>query len=169
MDKNSLATTLLGLFCLTFLATPAQAILAQCKNASIQAQYPYFSLLPVYLGRALVQNESTHHFRTEGNCFGNISIQATFTVVPYLLNDNVTDTIHADLAITLAEPYSTLCMEHFVVGTPFQDVYDFYFSSGMKQLTMDFAEPHHMVDVLTNGLRFFSFCADHTSGFSSLL
>jgi hypothetical protein len=60
-------------------------------------------------------------------------------------------------------------MEHFVIGTAFQDIYDFFITSGQKTLTLDFTETHHLVDLLTNGLRFFSFCAEDTSILSSLL
>lgn len=103
----------------TLMASPVLAVIAQCRNASIQQQYPFFSMLPVYLGRALVQNESTHLFTTEGNCFTSISIATQFSVVPALVNGNISDTVTAELTITLASPLSTLCMEHFVVGTPF--------------------------------------------------
>ncbi|TNV72821.1 hypothetical protein FGO68_gene10611 [Halteria grandinella] len=62
-----------------------------------------------------------------------------------------------------------MCMEHFVLGTAFQDLYEFYLTSGVKKLRLEFKEPHHRIDVLTNGLQIFSFCAGHSSILSSLL
>jgi hypothetical protein len=62
-----------------------------------------------------------------------------------------------------------MCMEHFVVGTAFQDIYDFYLTRGDKVLLLEFTEPHHVIDLLTNGLRFFTFCAEQTSIVSSFL
>lgn len=36
-------------------------------------------------------------------------------------------------------------------------------------MTLEFTETHHIVDLLTNGLRFFSFCVDDATVFSSIL
>jgi hypothetical protein len=60
-------------------------------------------------------------------------------------------------------------MEHFLVGTPFQDMYNFYLTRGEKKMILEFTESHHLVDLLTNGLKFFSFCAEDTSIVSSLM
>ena len=62
-----------------------------------------------------------------------------------------------------------MCMEHFVVGTAFQDIYDFFLTKGEKSLDLEFSETHHIIDLLTNGLKFFTFCAEDTSIVSSLL
>lgn len=56
-----------------------------------------------------------------------------------------------------------------MLGTAFQDVYDFYLSQGDKVLTLYFREPHHRIDLLTNGLRIFTFCVGDTGVLSSLL
>jgi hypothetical protein len=60
-------------------------------------------------------------------------------------------------------------MEHFVVGTAFQDIYDFFLTTGEKNLVLESTETHHLIDLLTNGLRFFTFCAEQTSIVSSLM
>lgn len=62
------------------------------------------------------------------------------------------DVIYADVTLTLSNAYSNMCMEHFVLGTAFQDLYEFYLTSGTKKLRLEFKEPHHRIDVLTNGL-----------------
>jgi hypothetical protein len=125
-------------------------------------------MLPVYLGKARFSDAGGHVFEGAGNCFGRIQIRTDFAVDNVGAVDGGT-VITADIAIDLSEPYSFLCMEHFLMGTPFQDTYEFYLTGGTKRAQLKFAEAHHRVDLLMNGLRFFSFCAGQTSILSALL
>jgi hypothetical protein len=125
-------------------------------------------MLPVYLGKVDTQQNETHIFKTSGDCFRSITIAATFTFEKPAFGKQVGSAI-ADITFDLEDPYSTICMEHFLVGTPFQDIYDFYLTRGKKQLQLEFTESHHLIDLITNGLKFFAFCAEDTSILSSLL
>lgn len=72
-------------------------------------------MLPVYLGKSLMQNESSHIFRGAGNCFERIVIETKFSID----NSTTFESVAADVTISLEEPFSALCMEHFVIGTAF--------------------------------------------------
>ena len=62
------------------------------------------------------------------------------------------------MRIELSEPLGTLCVEHMLVGSAFQDYYEFYMASGVKSIRLVFSEPAHRAEVLANGLRVFAFC-----------
>ena len=119
-------------------------------------------MLPVYLGKVMVNDTNSYIFTCSGNCFESIQISTNFTY------DCVGGGITADVTINLDQPSSSLCTEHFLIGTPFEDIYDFYYSTGKKKLSLDFTETHHKIDLLTNGLRIFTICSEHTSVFSSV-
>jgi hypothetical protein len=127
-------------------------------------------MLPVYVGKAEAHNETSLKFKTSGDCFHDITIETNFTFNKAEPGSGkLVGTGKAEIKFTLENPYSTLCMEHFVVGTAFQDIYDFFLTTGEKNLELEFTETHHLIDLLTNGLRFFTFCAEQTSIVSSLM
>ena len=75
-------------------------------------------MLPVYLGKAEVEKAETHTFSTSGDCFGSINITTTFAFDKPAFGKQV-GSATAEIIFDLANPYSTICMEHFLVGTPF--------------------------------------------------
>ena len=99
-----------------------------------------------------------------GSCFADISITTKFTFI-----DDTQDKIRADITFELQQPVSLLCSENIVIGTTFKDYYQHYFLKGAKTITLEFTETTHVIDLLTNGLFFFSFCIDQTSIMSSTL
>lgn len=75
-------------------------------------------MLPVYLGKSEVIRFETHSFKTSGDCFRSINITTTFTYDEPAPGEQI-GSASADITFDLENPYSTLCMEHFLVGTPF--------------------------------------------------
>ena len=71
------AVMLAGLACLV-MAEMAQAVIEKCRD--MYGQYPYFFMLPVYLGKVEVSKNETHKFKTSGDCFRSIVITTTFTI-----------------------------------------------------------------------------------------
>ena len=76
-------------------------------------------MMPVFIGKSLVYNTSTQIFETSGNCFDKITIKSNFTLNQKSADSKDYDLIKADIEITLDKSDSWLCMEHFVIGTPF--------------------------------------------------
>jgi hypothetical protein len=75
-------------------------------------------MLPVYLGKAEVEKNETHNFRTSGDCFRTIKISTTFHYENPGKGKQV-GSVKAEVVFDLQDPYSSVCMEHFVIGTPF--------------------------------------------------
>jgi len=67
-------------------------------------------------------------------------VSAEFTLGP--------ETVTADVRIELSEPVGTLCVEHMLVGSAFQDYYEFYMASGAKTIRLAFSEPAHRAELL---------------------
>jgi hypothetical protein len=135
------------------------------KCSDISYQYPYFSMLPIFVGKSYIQNNHTYVLSgIKGNCFTDIKISTTFTFL-----NSEKDKVRADITISLENPVFLLCTEHFLIGTTFKDYYEYYFFQGFKTVSLEFTETNHFIDLLANGLKFFSFCADQTTILSSTL
>ena len=75
-------------------------------------------MLPVFLGKAEVEKTETHRFTTSGDCFSKINITTAFSFEKPAFGKQV-GSATAEITFDLENPYSTICMEHFLVGTPF--------------------------------------------------
>ena len=69
--------SLLTIGCLAIMLGNVSGVIEKCRD--IYGQYPYFFMLPVYLGKAEVEKPETHTFKTSGDCFRNINITTEFT------------------------------------------------------------------------------------------
>ena len=55
------------------------------------------------------------------------------------------------------------CVEHFQISTAFSDHYDFHFRGGTREVSIDFTDIAEVIDIHTDGLKFFTYCADSWS------
>jgi len=74
-----------------------------------------------------------------------------------------------DVEILLRDSINWLCTEDFLVANAFSDQYYYYFRKGSHKFTITYAQTNEVIDILKNGIRFFMFCADATSVFTSTL
>mmetsp|Transcript_28274 Transcript_28274/g.21135 ORF Transcript_28274/g.21135 Transcript_28274/m.21135 type:complete len:99 (+) Transcript_28274:248-544(+) len=69
----------------------------------------------------------------------------------------------------LKNPMYWICTEDFLVANVFADRYHYFFTSGSHKITIETEDPKEIMDLYANGVRFFIFCADATSVFTSTI
>lgn len=77
--------------------------------------------------------------------------------------------MHVDITIDFVEKSRNFCLEHFQVSTAFSDYYNFFGSTGAKTFGLDFYNLEEVIDIHTDGLKFFTYCADSFDLLSSTI
>lgn len=118
----------------------------------------FYRMFPAYLGSSLTKsigggNQPSQLERLQGHCFMDIKIA---TELDYEDGDEV---LKAKVTIDLAKSLG-FCMEHLQISTAFSDYYNFYVWSGAKEINLKYEDAWEIADILQNGLRYFTYCAD---------
>lgn len=75
------------------------------------------------------------------------------------ISDDSDNSLQALVSFDLKESLG-FCSEHLQISTAFSDTYDFYLTSGVKDLKLNFTDAWEIADIRKNGLRFFAYCSD---------
>merc|ERR1712110_1095793 len=99
-----------------------------------------------------------------GHCFGGIDITTEFSY-----KDEDQTQLHVDIELFLKNKQYAFCAEHLQVSTAFSDHYDFFVKDGLKKISIDFTNLEEVIDIHTDGLKFFTYCADSYDLLSSTI
>ena len=116
----------------------------------------FYRMFPAYVAKAqpfVPVSQSISNLT--GHCFNEISITTSFS---YLDSDK--SMLHADVTLEFGSKKTAACVEHFQISTAFTDHYNFYVKGGTHEVSLDFKNLEEVVDIHTDGLKFFTYCAD---------
>jgi len=100
-----------------------------------------------------------------GNCFNSITANVSFSYI-----DEYKVQLRAIVALDLAKPTSTICIESLQFSTTFSDKYKpIYLGAGHYTYSFDFLDLRDVIDIHKNGLRMFTYCSSPISVLSSFL
>jgi len=83
--------------------------------------------------------------------------------------DEAQTQLRVEITLGLWAKEKAFCLEHLQISTAFSDHYNFYGKMGTKTFTIDFTDLEEVIDIHTDGLKFFTYCADSFDLLSSTI